>query len=246
MDGRFVDYDRDADHYHRGRRLGGAAMTSWASAVRDVSGGPHRRILDLGAGTGIFTSSLGEWLGAEIAVAVDSSEAMLSAASARLRDAMLVADAHHLPLRARSIDVVWMSAVYHHLDDKAAALTEQARVLTPEGTVLVRTLLRDRCTVPWLTYFSPRAQQRALARFPSIEELSDTFAARGLALAGILEVKEGSRSASDAASWILQMRDRDSLLTAMTDDEIATAVSRLRVEAAPLEVGLTLLAFKKT
>lgn len=242
-----VDYSRDADRYHRGRQLSPQVMGEWASAVEELasSGG---RVLDLGAGTRIFTSRLGQWTRTQMVVALDRSEAMLAQEVSPIASGSprSVGEAESLPLRSASMEVVWMSAVYLHFADKHAVIAEVARVLTADGVVLVRTLLRDRCGVPWLDCFPPRARTRALARFPSADELRGAWGVHGFSTVADLDIDEGTHDGPSAARWIQQMRDRDTLLAAVTDDEITGAISALATRTAPLEARLSLLAFSRT
>jgi hypothetical protein len=74
------------------------------------------------------------------------------------------------------------------------------------------------------------------------------FEAAGLVMRGSTEVEDPETHCfEDVAQWIELMRDADSLLTALTDDEIADGLARLRCDPddrlAP--VALTLLCFAR-
>jgi SAM-dependent methyltransferase len=51
----------------------------------------------------------------------------------------LVADAHNLPFRSGSFDVVWIQAVLEHVTDPGAVVAEIHRVLRPSGIVFADT-----------------------------------------------------------------------------------------------------------
>ena len=94
---------------------------------------------DLGAGTGQVAEALAPFVAR--VVAVDSSEAMLAAARARLaawpnveiRAGLLEA----LPLADGALDVAILGLVLHHMPDPEGVLAEAARVLSPGGRLLV-------------------------------------------------------------------------------------------------------------
>jgi SAM-dependent methyltransferase len=103
--------------------------------------GRGRRVLDLGAGTGLLTELLVE-AGHEV-VAVDPSAAMLEQLAHRLpRVPTAVAAAEALPLPDADVDVVTAAQAAHWFDPTPAA-AEIARVLRPDGTIGLLWSLRD-------------------------------------------------------------------------------------------------------
>lgn len=54
--------------------------------------------------------------------------------------ALVRADAHHVPLRSASVDTIAMAHVMEHLADPNAVLRECARVLRPEGRLILETV----------------------------------------------------------------------------------------------------------
>jgi len=102
---------------------------------------PFRSLLDLGTGTGRMLELLGHDL--ERGLGIDLSLDMLALARARLDRAGLKqcsvrqGDIYDLPLARDSFDVVIIHQVLHYLDDGARAIREAARVLRPQGRLLV-------------------------------------------------------------------------------------------------------------
>lgn len=101
-----------------------------------------RAVLEIGTGTGALIPILREIAPAAHILSIDLAHGMLRRARARCPDARLVqADAHHLPFPAGSFDRAVCHNTFPHFRDKCAALSELARVLCPEGLLLI---LHDR------------------------------------------------------------------------------------------------------
>jgi len=103
------------------------------------------RFLDIGTGTGRLLELVAER--AERALGVDASRDMLALARARLAERGLAgrcsvrqADMYRLPLPDAAFDVAALPTVRHDAEDPAAAITEAARVLRPEGLLLIADL----------------------------------------------------------------------------------------------------------
>jgi ArsR family transcriptional regulator len=101
--------------------------------------------LDIGTGTGRLLELVAPR--AERAFGVDASRDMLALARARFaehgvadRCAVRQADMYRLPLPDQTFDVVALQMVLHYADDPAAALAEAARVLRPDGLLVVADL----------------------------------------------------------------------------------------------------------
>lgn len=94
------------------------------------------RILELGAGTGLYTRHV-NLEGA--VVATDVSHAMLAAARKRLDETTHFAqcDATRIPFADTSLDVVLAFACLHHVDDTPAVFAEVARTLKPGGAFVL-------------------------------------------------------------------------------------------------------------
>jgi ubiquinone/menaquinone biosynthesis C-methylase UbiE len=96
-------------------------------------------VLDVGCGTGahleIYVDSGAECFG------LDASPAMLEQAAARLGDRahLELGDATALPHMDASFDFVFTSLFLHELDeaDRDSALSEMARVIKPDGRILI-------------------------------------------------------------------------------------------------------------
>jgi len=99
-------------------------------------------LLDIGTGTGRLLELAADR--AARAIGIDASRDMLALARARLaerglaeRCAVRQADMYRLPLGDAAFDVVTMQMVLHYAEDPAAAMAEAARVLHPDGLLIV-------------------------------------------------------------------------------------------------------------
>ena len=133
-----------ADDYAKHRPGYPDAAIEWALAPA-----PGRAVLDLAAGTGKLTASLGAY---EV-VAVEPDPEML----ARLRAGLPHVDARQgtaedIPLPDGSVDAVVVGQAVHWFD-RERALPEIARVLRPGG-VLAGLWNRDDDTVEWVAGFN--------------------------------------------------------------------------------------------
>ena len=106
--------------------------------------GPNDRVLDVGSGSGIDTTHLGDVVTVNgVVIGVDADPAMVDAANSRVDrdgcDALVVhirADASALPFGDDSFDGVRSERVLQHIDDPAVVVAEMARVVRPGGVVV--------------------------------------------------------------------------------------------------------------
>jgi SAM-dependent methyltransferase len=124
-------FEREAVHYEawyatpRGERASRAESQLLGWLLGGFS--EARSILDVGCGTGHFTASLAQR--GLLAIGLDRAPAMLTVLRQRQpARPVLLADAHALPLRDRSVDLVAFVATLEFLADPRRALAEAVRV----------------------------------------------------------------------------------------------------------------------
>lgn len=126
-------YDDFSGWYERERKHGYHAMLDMLEldVLRPLATG--KSVLEVGAGTGLILSGLGD---APVKkVGVDISSGMLAKAKARGFD-VVQGSATELPFEDNTFDVAFSFKVLAHIPDIEKALLEMARVLRPGGKLL--------------------------------------------------------------------------------------------------------------
>ena len=98
----------------------------------------HRRVLDVGCGTGLLSARIGRELPQAEVVGCDFSSGMLQRAAERAPERGWVrADALRLPFGDASFDALVSTEAFHWFPDQGAALVEFFRVVAPKGRLLL-------------------------------------------------------------------------------------------------------------
>ncbi|MFX1265860.1 MAG: class I SAM-dependent methyltransferase [Promethearchaeota archaeon] len=158
--------NKAAERYDAARSLPEETLTLWMDKLREsVPTGSITSILDLGAGTGRFTACLRDTFGCPV-VAVDPSEAMLRQGKRRqLHDIQCInTTAENMPLKDTSIDLIWMSQVFHHLKNRMIAIQEMQRVLRLGGHLAIRNATQESETGNQWSRFFPEASNVSIPR----------------------------------------------------------------------------------
>jgi ubiquinone/menaquinone biosynthesis C-methylase UbiE len=229
-----VDYDQLAAVYDRDRAQPLEAMEPWRAALAaylpPASGLP---VLDLGAGTGLFSVAIAQWFDTAV-LAVEPSDGMRRQANTRRthpRVTYLGGRGEQLPLRDGCCDSAWLSTVIHHISDLAACAGELRRVVRPGGWVLVRNAFPDRPEpVTRLFTFWPAART-ILARAPTVQATIATFVATGFTLHRLEQIPDQSAASLTEAYDRARVR-ADSLLRLLPDAEFFKGLDALEQAAA--------------
>ncbi|NVO12540.1 MAG: metalloregulator ArsR/SmtB family transcription factor [Rhodoplanes sp.] len=134
-------FARHAAEWDRIRRLHAGDEAVEQAIAEALADKPFRSLLDLGTGTGRMLELFGPTI--ERGLGIDLSRDMLALARARLDRAGLRnvsvrhGDLFDLAMPPDSFDVVILHQVLHFLDDGGRAIREAARVLRPQGRLLV-------------------------------------------------------------------------------------------------------------
>ena len=170
------DQSEAANRYDSARSLPEQSQALWLNILKSLI--PKQkigRILDLGCGTGRFTSDLGKAFECPV-IGVEPSRAMLSLVPNRhSRDIeWREGQAENIPLENNEVDLVFMSQVMHHLVHPERAFREINRVLTSAGYLVIRNSTREHLEdFEWLRFF-PGAFEIETKRLPSQKELTES------------------------------------------------------------------------
>jgi ubiquinone/menaquinone biosynthesis C-methylase UbiE len=219
-----------ARRYDSARELPSETKTLWLETLKEII--PAREVesvLDLGCGTGRFTAALGEAYGRPV-VGVEPSAAMLEVAAARGETHVTwkQGGAEDIPLEDEAVGLVFMSQVFHHLNDPRRAFDEVRRVLTPSGYLAVRNGVREQnVELAWLKCF-PEAREIEERRTPSRKELEETvLGAQSFDLVSRRTVRQ--RFASSYEEYFEKISGRGlSALIAIDDEAFRSGLERLR------------------
>jgi ubiquinone/menaquinone biosynthesis C-methylase UbiE len=231
-----MDYDRTniPATYKRGRDHGPAVLEKWMRVVAArVAPTRVQDILDLGCGTGRFSNGLAVRFNASV-TGIDPSikmlrQAMDAPASPLVSYAMGLAEA--LPLSANSMDLIFMSMVFHHFTDHQGVAKECARVLRPGGRLCLRTASVEQIAMyPYVPFF-PESRPLLEQRLPSLGFQRDAFEAAGLRTLSCELVTQ--EIAADLWVYAEKLSTKsDSILASLTDEDFDCGLKAVRSEAA--------------
>jgi ubiquinone/menaquinone biosynthesis C-methylase UbiE len=227
------------EKYHSSRALASADVNCWMSLVREVI--PHQLnplLIDLGCGTGRFTTPLAEQLGIPV-IGVDPSRKMLLEAARNISASRVEyreGGAESIPLDANSATLLFMSNAIHHVKRLDEALLEMRRVLRPNGVVFIRNYsLENLASLKYLRFF-PEAMQTSRDMLWSRRKMVERFTAGGFATLSQGTVCQ--ESATDFASYLGKIENRVySDLVLISDEAFNQGVARMKDAGASLGGG---------
>jgi ubiquinone/menaquinone biosynthesis C-methylase UbiE len=134
---------------------------------------PVNLIVDLGSGTGRFSTALAEVLAAQV-LGVEPADNMRATAEAKPHPPsvrFVHGHAESIPLDDGVADLVFMSQVLHHLDDAPKAFRAIRRVLKSKGSLCVRQTTRENLDSYFYQRFFPAARAVDERRLPFRDRL---------------------------------------------------------------------------
>ena len=215
-----------ADIYASSRPAYPGEALDW---LRDRMGiGAASRVVEVGAGTGLFTRLILE-TGARV-LAVDPVAEMLAHLAATVPGvATAIATAETLPVAAESVDAVICATAFHWFAT-SPVLAEFHRVLRPGGTLGLIWNVRD-TEVPWvrrLSEITDRYQDDAPRQ--KSQAWRDVFPAPGFS--PLHETAMRYDHAGTAEEVIIGRTLSTSFIAALPDDRRATLVDEIRAMIA--------------
>ena len=232
-----MDYDKTeiAATYNQARDHGPEFLRQWMDIVdANVESRSVRTILDLGCGTGRFTEGLAGRFNATV-VGVDPSHKMLAEARSQQTHPRVFytrGSGEFLPLKTNSVDVVFMSMVFHHFTDAPAVAQECNRVLRPGGRLCLRTGSREKIPAyPYVPYF-PGSVRILEQQLPSIRFQCKVFEGASFKVLFAGEVTQQIAANFTAYADKVALR-ADSVLVRLEDKEFDAGMAMLRAQKPP-------------
>ncbi|MDH6131200.1 ubiquinone/menaquinone biosynthesis C-methylase UbiE [Kitasatospora sp. MAA4] len=229
--------ERLAAAYQSGNEMPADSLRGWAElflreAPVPASGTVGLRLVEVGAGTGMFCAALADLADGALVVGIEPAAPMLAEAvrrNARPRVRYLAGSAEALPVADAGFDLALLSRVVHHLPDRPAAAREMLRVLRPGGRLVIRTTFRERLDALVYTYW-PRLRETDAGRFPAEREVLADFTAAGFTVHRVFS--QALAVARDLGEFRDRLTDRpQSKFLALTEREFAEGLARLSADA---------------
>lgn len=230
-----MEYDKTAmpAAYDAGRGYPPEVLAFWLDVIaRWVPKNAVSDILDLGCGTGRFSAGLANHFDARV-IAIDPSEKMLAQARKKATGGVRYeqASGEDLPLAGASIDLVFMSMVFHHFEHPGRVVQECRRVLRPSGSVCLRAGTVERCDSYAYVPFFARTREILNRSLQSQTLIESIFTAAGFQLVAHELIPSQAAESWNAYADKLAYR-ADSILVQLSDQEFEQGLAALRNHAA--------------
>lgn len=234
-----MDYDASdiAATYDLGRSHGPEVLDLWMSTVSSyIEGQALNTILDLGCGTGRFSESLAVRFDTEV-IGVDPSTKMLEQAQRKHRDSRVRYQLGHgeaIPLPDDSVDLIFMSMIFHHFDSPTLAACECRRVLREEGAIFLRAGTCERISsYPYVEFF-PTSRPILERCLPAGRFVRETFEAAGFRTVAIEVITQQIAPSFECYAEKLSA-GADSVLASLSRSDFEAGMKALRSHAARVD-----------
>lgn len=217
--------------YAQARKLPKETIALWLSTItKYVHQNAIATIIDIGCGTGRFTKELADHFSAQV-YGIDPSSKMLkeaieNAISTKVK--FLQGSTEHIPLNDDFSDLVFLSQVYHHIEDKKRAFSEIKRVLKTGKFFCIRTsTIENLNTILYLRFF-PAALKKDMEFLSSKNDIIDTVHTSGFKLKGHEIVRQ--KFANNLEEYYEKIKLRGlSDLASITDEEFHDGLAKLEI-----------------
>ena len=224
-----IDYDREAGRYRVGREVPLEQLEPWRPVLGASLHPGDEPLLDVGAGTGLWTRAFTTWFDATV-IALEPSAGMRAVGTQiglPAQASSVAAAAESLPFGPAVFRAAWLSTVIHHLTDLPACVRELRRTLVEGAPVMIRNSFPGRLDEVELFRHFPAAAAVA-AHWPALDDVVTTFAEAGFTHHRIVMVREERwQDLRLVRDFAVAMRHTDSALAPISDAEFAEGLGNL-------------------
>lgn len=244
LEARARDYDQVRDRRQDAQEV-------WRERVARYMPDPApEAIVDIGAGTGIWSRAFAVRFGVDVYAVEPSTGMRARAIRAHPHPAIthMAGTADSLPLHDDAVGAAWLSTVIHQFPDLPAAARELRRVLEPGGPVFIRSGYPGRQDEIELFHLFPGAM-RVAETWPRLGWVISAFEDAGFDVAAFERVREPTFDSYEELLELLPvMRRSDTALVDLDEDEWAKGIAAVeRALAAgekPWDLGMDLLVLR--
>lgn len=148
--------------------------------LEEVNVQEDTKVLDVGCGTGNYTSLLQRVTNAQV-YGVDASQGMIDKAREKSENVQyFVADVLRLPFCSDFFAFIYMTDVIHHIPDIQIMFCELNRVLAPCGKLCIATQSHRQIDRRYVSEFFPATAKVDKRRYPAIKDIVQAGQAAGL------------------------------------------------------------------
>jgi len=176
-----LNYSQLAAGYDSSRRVEPAIAAALLEGLRSLHA---RSVLEIGAGTGNYTTALTS--GGCSVIALDRSAAMAEIGAHKTSARWILSDATAVGLRSGSVDAVAGVNVLHHLPALADALAEFRRVAC--AGVVLQAVVRENLETLWYRHYFPQMDEVLLPLHPTLGSLITAIFHAGFSHAATVKI----------------------------------------------------------
>ncbi|HEY0004364.1 MAG TPA: class I SAM-dependent methyltransferase [Pyrinomonadaceae bacterium] len=220
--------------YDLGRNHGPEVLHLWMKVVSSyVEKQRISNILDLGCGTGRFSEALAVHFDAEV-IGIDPSKKMLEQARRKLRHRRVRYEpgcGEAIPLPNNSVDLIFMSMIFHHFEHPILAARECRRVLRDGATAFLRAGTRERISsYPYVDFF-PESRSILEDCLPTSAFMREVFESAGFStIASDLVIQQIAPTYTAYAEKL--SAGADSVLARLSRSDFEAGIAAMRSHAA--------------
>lgn len=148
-----INYDKVCEVYDTSRVANAEVVEKLVQSLR-ITG--DSTVLDMGCGTGNYTSAIQRV--AASTIGVDASTGILKRALAKFSNLTYICgDVTSLPLKSGTFDAAFAVQVLHHVKNKIQFISEAHRILRKGGRIAIDSCSHQQMRTFWLYYYFPKS-----------------------------------------------------------------------------------------